>query len=126
MAQTQARTQSTEPAAAQQMDTRIAQALCSSDDEAHPWTPHCLTPDECDAAGRPATFILADEKRPVPVAAVLDHFREWIGVLGGEPERDVWQVEIMRGVCELHHLRHPTEDVNDPAGGDWLLFRWED
>lgn len=46
MAKTQARTQSTEPAAAQQRDTRIAQALRSSDDEAHPWTVHCLTPDE--------------------------------------------------------------------------------
>ncbi len=80
----------------------------------------------CDAAGRPAAFTLADETRPVPVAAVLDHFREWIGALDGEPERDVWQVETARGVCELHHLRHPTEDVNDPVGGDWLLFRWED
>ena len=87
----------------------------------------------CDAAGRPAAFTLAGEKRPVMVAMVLDHFREWIGVLDGEPERDVWQVETAHcGVCELHHLRPPTEDATEDAeesdanAGDWLLFRWED
>jgi len=35
-------------------------------------------------------------------------------------------------VCELHHLRPPTEDATEDAeesdanAGDWLLFRWED
>lgn len=44
MAQTQARTQSTEPAAAQQRDRWIAQALRG--DEPDQWTAHCLTSDE--------------------------------------------------------------------------------
>jgi hypothetical protein len=93
----------------------------------------------CDAAGQPRAFTLPGEKRPVPIFAVLDHWREWIGALQGEPPRDVWQVETPRGLCELHHLSHPTEDEDvaededEPAGdadgsshGDWLLFRWED
>ena len=84
----------------------------------------------CDAAGRPVAFILAGEKRPVTVAAVLDHFREWIGALEGEPQRDVWQVETAHcGVCELHHLRHPSHDSDEDNGdkaGAWLLYRWED
>jgi hypothetical protein len=83
----------------------------------------------CDAGGQPQAFTLPGENRPVPVVTVLDHFREWIGALEGEPQRDVWQVETARGgVCELHYLSHPTEDGDEPAGdaGGWLLYRWED
>ena len=54
-----------------------------------------------------------------PVLAVLDHWREWIGILQSEPERDVWRVELARGICELHklHLVHSS---------CWLLAGWED
>ena len=76
----------------------------------------------------------------VPIRARISHWREWVGVLDGEPERDVWQVETALGVCELHCLRyHPCGqgDQTRTAGalesereaereGEWLLFRWED
>jgi hypothetical protein len=31
-----------------------------------------------------------------------------VGILDGEPERDIWHVLTARGACELHHLRLPT------------------
>lgn len=85
----------------------------------------------CDTAGRPEVFTITGESCSLTVRAVFDHWREWIGALDGEPERDVWQVETVRGVCELHHLRHPTEGADEPAavrdpehnGG---RVRWED
>jgi len=84
----------------------------------------------CNVTGQPQAFTLAGEKRPVPVAAVLEHWREWIGALNGEPQRDVWQVETAHcGVCELHHLRHPSHHSDEDNGdqtGAWLLYRWED
>ena len=67
-----------------------------------------------------------------PVLSVVAHHREWIGVLDGEPERDVWRVLIGRGVCELHYLHYPTGSAGDAElaessdNGEWLLVRWED
>ncbi|MES2465414.1 MAG: hypothetical protein V4671_33010 [Armatimonadota bacterium] len=52
----------------------------------------------------------------VPVRRVLDHWREWIGILQGESERDLWRLETPLGICEVHLLR-PSH---------WLLARWED
>lgn len=51
----------------------------------------------------------------LPVHQVVGRWREWLGALAGEPERDVWQVETPRGTLELHQV-----------AGEWLLFRWED
>ena len=42
---------------------------------------------------------------PQPILSILAHHREWIGVLDGEPERDVWLVETPDGICELHRSR---------------------
>ena len=61
----------------------------------------------------------------VPVTNVAARHREWIGVLDGEPERDIWHVDTPRGPCELHHLRHPSAEEDEPDGY-WILFRWED
>jgi hypothetical protein len=51
------------------------------------------------------------------IMQILSHHREWIGALEGETERDVWKVETVQGVLELHHLH---------ASGQWLHARWED
>jgi hypothetical protein len=63
------------------------------------------------------------------VIGLVAHWREWIGVLDGEPERDVWQVETPHGTCELHCLRHPNDQADEPGEndpGEWLLYRWDD
>ncbi len=70
----------------------------------------------------------------VPVRQVLDHFREWIGILQGEPERDIWRVELPRGICEVHLIRHggavqeiqPDHRKCEALSENWLLARWED
>ena len=77
-----------------------------------------------DASGAPLGFRIAEE--PMEVFGILCHWREWVGILDGEPERDVWRVDTTRGVCELHHLRYPTDESLEPDEGDWLLWRWED
>ena len=62
-----------------------------------------------------------------PVLTVGRHWREWIGVLANEPERDIWQVEIEIGVCEIHFLKYhtpPRGQDAEPAG--WQIYRWED
>lgn len=61
----------------------------------------------------------------VHVRRVLDHFREWIGILQGEPERDIWRVETAHGICEVHLIQsgHPGQPDHP---GHWLLARWED
>ena len=82
---------------------------------------------DCDGRGQPARFVLAGTKATVPVLGVRRHWREWLGALDGEPERDIWQVETPPGVCELHCLREPSEDEEENAcNGRWLVFRWED
>ena len=70
----------------------------------------------------PVAVVTNPEQEPCVVngsqiVQVLSHHREWIGVLEGEPERDVWKVETIRGVLELHYLRD---------SGQWLHARWED
>lgn len=81
----------------------------------------------CDGEGRPAAFVLPGSRRSLPILGPTGHWREWIGILEGEPERDVWRVETPLGVCELHCLKHATEDDEDHGGaGEWLLFGWED
>ena len=80
---------------------------------------------ECDGQGHPARFMLAGTKAAVSILGIRGHWREWLGALDGEPERDIWQVETPPGVCELHCLREPGEE-EEGAGGQWLLFRWED
>ncbi len=79
---------------------------------------------ECDERGQPLGITLAGTTAPLPVLGIRRHWREWLGALDGEPERDIWQVETPPGVCELHCLREPNED--EDSRGQWLLFRWED
>ncbi len=55
----------------------------------------------------------------IVVRRVLDHWREWIGILQGEPERDLWRLETPRGICEVHQLQIKSASC-------WLLARWED
>jgi len=59
------------------------------------------------------------------VGRVCEHWREWIGIHDGEPERDIWLVEIGGAVGELHCLRWPVDDNDDPPGR-WLLHAWRD
>lgn len=73
----------------------------------------------------PAGFTISGERSPIAVTGVVEHFREWIGVLDGELERDVWRVDTPHGTCELHHLKHPCAEDAEPQG-EWILFRWED
>ena len=83
----------------------------------------------CDEQGGPQAIRLRGEQGPLPVRAVLRHWREWIGALDGEPERDIWHVDTPLGGCELHHLRRPCEGGagDDETGpGAWVLFRWDD
>jgi hypothetical protein len=80
---------------------------------------------ETDPRGRPTQFTPHGD-RAVPVTGWSKHWREWIGVLDGQPERAIWQVVTEQGACELHHLRQPTDEDEEPAGGEWVLFRWED
>jgi hypothetical protein len=72
----------------------------------------------------PVAFLLPGTRDVVRITAVLDHWREWIGVLDGEPERDVWHVETARGTCELHGLGYPKGDEEPERS--WILFRWDD
>lgn len=60
------------------------------------------------------------------VLHVAGWYREWIGALEGEPERDVWRVETGSGLMELHHLHEPAESLIPADPGVWLLARWED
>lgn len=71
-----------------------------------------------DGVGRP-TRVEPNQ----PITAVLSHHREWIGILDGEPERDIWIVETPQGIAELHCLRATGEDDKP---GDWILHRWLD
>ena len=80
---------------------------------------------EMDGMGGMMGFSIRGERDLVPVLSVAETFREWLGVLNGEPERDIWRVDTARGSCELHHLRHPTAEDDDPQGY-WVLFRWDD
>jgi len=78
-----------------------------------------------DNADGLSDFTPRGEKNSIPITGKIEHFREWIGVLDGEPERDIWRVETPRGTCELHHLRPPSAEDNEPHGY-WLIFRWDD
>ena len=84
----------------------------------------------------------------LPVVGIVDAWREWYDVLGGEPERDVWILETERGICEIHGLRavpgkdtqgsDQTREGNKTQKGNetredgerpcdqWVLCRWED
>ena len=85
--------------------------------------PICVT---CDGVGEPAAVLFPGALRPLPVLAHLRHWREWIGSLEGESERDVWIVETARGICELHCLRGSPSEEEPAEGGDWILAAWED
>lgn len=84
--------------------------------------------------GEPLAFIdcshdnrFSSGDRTVPVLACLAHWREWIGILDGEPERDVWQVETSLGICELHCLHYvPNAKDGQAPHEDWLLACWMD
>ena len=76
------------------------------------------------ADGAPAAFLVPGTRDVVEISGVVDHWREWIGALDGEPERDVWRVETARGTCELHGLAVPKGDEEPERS--WILFRWDD
>ncbi len=78
-----------------------------------------------DDAGGLSGFTARGNRGIIPVTGKIEHFREWVGALEGAPERDIWRVETPRGTCELHHLRHPTVEDDEP-NGYWLIFRWDD
>ncbi len=80
----------------------------------------------CDGVGEPTAILLPGSPRSLPVLARLRHWREWIGSLEGEPERDIWIVETERGICELHCLRACPGEEEPPEGGEWVLARWKD
>ena len=80
---------------------------------------------ETDTEGRPLSLLPRGERTPVAVEGWARHWREWVGILDGEPERDIWHVLTGRGACELHHLRQPTADSDEPEG-QWVLWRWDD
>ncbi len=50
------------------------------------------------------------------VREILDHCREWIGIIQVYPETDIWRVEIPRGICDLHFVK-PNH---------WTLHNWMD
>lgn len=79
----------------------------------------------CDGLGRPATFVPSGSRTEVAVLDWASHHREWIGLLDGESQRDVWLISTNKGTCELHRLSRPQSD-DDDDGGEWVLFRWED
>jgi len=76
---------------------------------------------ETDGDGNPVAFTLPDGQPPQAILNHLAYWREWIGVLEGEPERDVWWVRTPRGICEIHCLRQPTAETEV-----WLLHAWGD
>jgi hypothetical protein len=75
---------------------------------------------ETDSDGNPIAFILPGSPRD-EVRQQLTYWREWIGILSGEPERDVWRVQTPRGICEIHCLRPATVTT-----AMWVLHSWED
>ena len=80
---------------------------------------------QTDPLGRPTRFVASGSRQEVAVHGWASHHREWIGVLDGEAQRDVWLVATNRGVCELHRLSRPASD-DEEDGGEWVLFRRED
>ncbi len=78
---------------------------------------------QCDWGGVP--ILIRVGPAPLPVCAVLDDWREWFGVLFGEPERDVWIVDTPKGVYELHCVRYQPENGSEPQG-QWIIERAED
>ena len=80
---------------------------------------------QTDALGRPIQFTASGSRQEVTVHGWASHHREWIGVLDGEAQRDVWLVATNRGVCELHRLSRPIAD-DDDGDCEWVLFRKED
>lgn len=78
-----------------------------------------------DAQDRPIQFVASGSSQVVAVHGWAFHHREWIGVLDGEAQRDVWIVATNRGVCELHRLSRPLSD-DDDGNSEWVLFRRED
>lgn len=79
----------------------------------------------CDGLGRPTGFVPSGNRTEVAVLDWASHHREWIGLLDGEAQRDVWLVATDKGTYELHRLSRPQSD-EDEDGGEWVLFRRED
>ena len=78
-----------------------------------------------DDEAKPRSFIIRGDRSTISVTGIAKHWREWIGILNGNAERDIWHVETPRGTCELHNLRQPTVKDTEPTGY-WMIFRWED
>jgi hypothetical protein len=76
-------------------------------------------PVESDGDGVPAVV------GGVAVRQVVEHWREWIGIHDGEPQRDIWVVDIGCGIAEVHCLSWPDGDVEN-GEGHWVLHAWRD
>ena len=81
-----------------------------------------LVSADCDENGLPQRLVLPDGFS-LSVIAIRDYWREWFDPIGGEPERDVWQLDTDAGHLELHGLR---DSLDAATVRQWLLYRWED
>ena len=79
----------------------------------------------CGEDGQPASVQVRGERSPWEVLRIVSHWREWLGALEGEPERDIWHVLTARGGCELHGLCPPSAGEEAPPA-QWVLWRWDD
>ena len=85
---------------------------------------------ETDGDGNPTAFTLPGGTLCQKVINYISYWREWIGILEGEPERDIWWVQTEGGICEIHCLRYLTTDKPDKQAASresmWLIHAWED
>lgn len=78
---------------------------------------------ETDENSRPVSVLLPGHREPLMVADLGSYWVEWIGILQGEPEREIFQAKVGSGICELHCLRKHG-DRSKP--GDWVIHRLMD
>ncbi len=82
----------------------------------------------CDVDDKPVSFRWRRDS--IAVLTVCHHWREWVGALDGEAERDIWRVDTAQGIAELHHLHAASlaegEEADNSPPGQWILYRWED
>lgn len=89
--------------------------------------------------GRPVSVTMDTQGIPLlmedmPILDISDHYREWVGILEGLPQVDIWRVRTAQGIGELHFVCHPVASPPDKENhllvtqpvGHWLLVRWED
>jgi hypothetical protein len=78
---------------------------------------------EVNAAGEPVAVHVPGNPEPIPVDDLGEHYVMWVGVLRGEPQREVFQAKFGGAIGELHCLRKHG-DRSKP--GDWVIHRGMD